>query len=495
MPNGRLNIGIGEGAATVWNPQQAVQNFNNIIQTRQAKQAAEQAELAKELASVKMDGLRNDADRQSFLTKYQDLKNQAIIAQQQRDPMKKAMAKAQIQQGLLGLQDYVGRSKQAGQRDNSILSSLSDPMKRHNYTDDSVTQAIGNTKLALDDPNYKPDYTFLNRQVDHNKINDEFTKANKLALTQSQWSNPIESTDKQGNKNGVVIYNQRQLTPEQLLANHAHMYDTDDDIKQSLEQRYPDVKGANANETKMLRIRQNALDRGDLVQDANGALQTAIVEKSRPTFKPDRAPDLYYEHRDYAQANPLTQPKANDPTYFQDLSERMRQGIETKKNNGSGEEFNNQLANNPDYLHGLTINKDNPKAVVLTVPAKYHQVKNPNTDEGQPEYVRAVETPSYKVTLDSTDPTQWHAGFARVYRDITGDATAAPSKAMTQGGKGKVAGGLTNPNQRPTQTAPSGKGKTATMQQINSLVGKKEYAGYTAKELADYYKSLGYTIK
>lgn len=311
MPNGRLNIGVGEGGATVWNPQQAVQSFNNIIQTRQAKQAAEQAELAKELASVKMDGLRNDADRQSFVQQYQQLKDQGKMSLQERDPLKRAMAKANIKQGLLNLQDYVGRSKQAGQRDNEILRTLSDPNKRHNYNDDGVQQAIANTKLALNDPNFKPDYTFLSRRVDDAKENEKFSKANKLGLSQSQWSNPIESTDKQGNKNGVVIYNQRQLTPEQLLANHAHMYDTDDDIKQSLEQRYPDVKGANANETKMLRIRQNALDRGDLVQDTNGALQTAIVEKSRPTFRPDREPDRFYEH--YAFSHKDDNTRAEQP--------------------------------------------------------------------------------------------------------------------------------------------------------------------------------------
>ncbi len=44
---------------------------------------------------------------------------------------------------------------------------------------------------------------------------------------------------------------------------------------------------------------------------------------------------------------------------------------------------------------------------------------------------------------------------------------------------------------KPTQSS----GKTATTAQIKELVGKKGFEGYTEKELIDYYKSQGYTVK
>lgn len=312
MPNGKLNIGINEGDATVWNPQPAIQQFTNLLAQRQAKQQQEQAEIAKELASVRPDGLRNDADREAFFKQYQDIKNQGIAAQYERDPMKKAMAKAQVRQGMLNLQDYVNRSKQAGQRDNAFLTTASNPETRHKLTDDSVTKGIANTKLALTDPNYQSDYTFLQRQVDHNKINDEFQKLNDYNLKQTQWSDPIQSqgVDRQGNKTGVVVYNQRQLTPDQILANQAHLYDVNDDVKESLEQRYGNIQGSTPAETKMMRIRQNAIDRGDLKLGANGELQSNLIEKSKPTFKPDREPDRFYEHYNYEHRNDNTSPVA-----------------------------------------------------------------------------------------------------------------------------------------------------------------------------------------
>lgn len=124
-------------------------------------------------------------------------------------------------------------------------------------------------------------------------------------------------------------------------------------------------------------------------------------------------------------------------TYFQNLSEAMRTGVP-----GSGEEFNQQIANNPAYLHGLAIDNTDPKAVHITIPAKMKEVpvEDP-TDTNKKVMTRVVDKPAYKVTLDSTDPSQWTAGFARVYKDLTGDASAGISKARTVSGKGKVAGG------------------------------------------------------
>lgn len=136
--------------------------------------------------------------------------------------------------------------------------------------------------------------------------------------------------------------------------------------------------------------------------------------------------------------------KPIDPTYFQDLSERMRTGVP-----GSGEEFNNQVANNPAYLKGLKLDNSNPKAVVITVPAKYKDVDKKDANGVIIGKERKVDKPAYNVTLDSTDPNQWHSGFSRVYKDLTGDNTAIPSKAMTQSGKGEVPGGLQNPEQPP----------------------------------------------
>jgi hypothetical protein len=153
-------------------------------------------------------------------------------------------------------------------------------------------------------------------------------------------------------------------------------------------------------------------------------------------------PDKFYEHAMWRLDHPTaSQQAANAPTYFDDLSERMRTGVP-----GSGEEFSQNLAQNPDYKKGLKIDDTNPKAVRITVPAKYKfdpkQVETDDNGKPIPNSGRVVVKPAYTAVLDKTDPNQWTAGFSRIYKDVTGDQNANPTKAMTIYGKGKVPGGL-----------------------------------------------------
>lgn len=183
---------------------------------------------------------------------------------------------------------------------------------------------------------------------------------------------------------------------------------------------------------------------GKAITDFSSRLDANVEQKKVRDYNPDRL-DLATQRLQLAQERADKGTKPVDPTYFQDLSERMRTGVE-----GSGEEFAQQVAQNPlykngEHFSGVKFDTRNPKQVIVTVPPKYKDIVDPDSKERA--LIRVVDKPSYKVTLDSTDPNQWNSGFARLYKDVTGDATATPSKAMTQGGKGKVAGGLSNINQ------------------------------------------------
>jgi len=186
---------------------------------------------------------------------------------------------------------------------------------------------------------------------------------------------------------------------------------------------------------------------GKFMTDA-GNYGKSLISTSRdvtPAFTPYQLFEMNWKKN-----HPNGDKVPDKPTYFQDLSERMRTGV-----SGSGEEFNQQVANNPAYLHGIGIDNSDPKSVVITVPAKMKDsavdVTDPATGNITKKQERVVAQPSYKVTLDSTDPQQWTAGFAKIYKDLTGDATASPSRALTTSGKGKVAGGLSPVGKQSTQ--------------------------------------------
>lgn len=178
---------------------------------------------------------------------------------------------------------------------------------------------------------------------------------------------------------------------------------------------------------------------GKFISDA-GKYGSSLVNKTT-----DVTPDKYLLHLQQKEQFDKEHPKPTKedaPTYFQDLSERMRTGVP-----GSGEELNQWIGTNPDYGHGFNVDNSNPSAVKITVPAKYtFNGKGGGKDEDGNDITdknakRKLVKPSYMVTLDSTNPEQWTAGLAKVYHDVTGEPVNL-TKAQTPYGRGKVPNGM-----------------------------------------------------
>lgn len=158
------------------------------------------------------------------------------------------------------------------------------------------------------------------------------------------------------------------------------------------------------------------------------------------------------------------QAQTNAPTYFQDLSERMRTGVK-----GSGEEFAQQVKQNPAY-RGQPVQYDlnNPKSVKIAIPTQYkYEPKNQDADDKG----FVVVKPGYTTVLDSTNPDQWAAGFAKIYKDVTGDASAIPSKSMTPYGKGHVPGGQSYENAKGKISPQDFNAKWAKLPKGGTLIG------------------------
>lgn len=306
MGNGRLDIGIGQGGATVWNPNVAVQNFGNILAQQKQQQEADNAAIAAELSKVKSDGLRNDADRQYFLNKYNEIKNNAIATAGERNSVKKALAQAQTRDALMGLQQYVQRSKAQGAAEHAFgRQYMTNPTP---WSDEAIANYRKSIASPLDSPDVIKDFTTQQRVIDHAKVEAALKKMHNDALTKTPWSNPIQAggTIMQGNKKGIITYQKRELPVDQILANDAHLYDIDRNVQHSIDQRYAAIQGSTPDETKMLRIKQAAIDRGDLAQGANGALVSKVAGEHNRKFNVDRAPDPFYAHRAYEASHPLT---------------------------------------------------------------------------------------------------------------------------------------------------------------------------------------------
>lgn len=317
MGNGRLAIGVGEGEATVFNSQPAIQQFGNILAQRKAEQDKKDQMLINQMSQLKPDQLRQ-GDKEDYLNKYNDWKNTQINANNlPRNSKNRLDALASAQQKYSDLGTFISQSKQEAQGEHQLAQTRL--LHPHLFADDVDPRLTRSMASPMSSPDFIPanSYPTLERYVDHEKVNSAFDKAYDAGLKQQSWGNPMQSQgkDKQGNKTGVVVHNERAIDPSQVLNIAAHIYDLDPNTKVSIDKRYADIQGQNPGETKMLRLRQNAIDRGDLILKPDGTLANGerTVEKSKPEFKANYKPDNYYAHFDYRMANKEQTPPS-EPT-------------------------------------------------------------------------------------------------------------------------------------------------------------------------------------
>ncbi len=291
-----LQIGINLGGAQEFQGNPGLQAFTNLLAQKQLERERERQQIVQQMGQLKPGDLRNDADRQVYYDKYNDWKNSAIQAQNEQNPSKKMDLQGQALSKYNELGGFVGESKKRGALENGLANQFMQDNFRHQFTDDAVNQFVKSRQLAVNDPNLV-NTDLLSRQPDHQKVEDAYDAANQAALKQQEWSNPISTVgrDKQGNKTGVIVHNERSVDPADLLTYQKHMYDINRDVAASIDQRYGNIQGSNPEETKMMRVRQAAIDRGDLVVGKHGELQSGINEKTKPEFKTDwrpRAPTI-----------------------------------------------------------------------------------------------------------------------------------------------------------------------------------------------------------
>jgi len=316
MAGNHLLIGQGIGEASTFDPNYAIQQFGNVLAQKKAEQAKKDQDLINQASKLNPEAIR-DADRQDYINKYNDWKQSQMNANQLPANSRQRLDQlANAQQKYNALNNFIYESKKEAANEHGVSNMLL--QNPHMFSDEAHGQIIKSMQSPMSHSDFIPgnDYNRLERYVDHTKVDDGFDKANKELLKQQEWSNPIQSQgkDRQGNKTGVVVHNERQVEPEDLLATHAHMYTISPYIRASIDKRYADINGSTPQETMMLRLRQNAIDRGDLTVGANGQLQTAVNEKTKPEFKPNYAPDKFYEHQlwklEHADGGQVAQPEA-----------------------------------------------------------------------------------------------------------------------------------------------------------------------------------------
>jgi len=296
--------GIGTGEAQVFNTGNTINLYARQLQMQQSKRAAEEQSLANELQTVKIDGVR-EPDREDFFKQYQGLKDIAAKIPYERDNFARAQLKAEVNKKLLELNDFAQRSKTYGKQYTDFQGKLLDSRLRDQFKDDAVEAVQLSNKLPMRDQRFIKDFTGLARQVDAEKIDKTLSGIDATLLKKSQWGNPVQTRGAQGDKNGLMVYNKREVAPAEQMAAYANIYDTEPNFRKYLQDQYPDVFLNNDSKTaKALAIKDYADKRR-----ATGTLS----ESTAPQFKPNYKPENWKEKMMFAEMLRRSRPdKAKD---------------------------------------------------------------------------------------------------------------------------------------------------------------------------------------
>jgi hypothetical protein len=152
---------------------------------------------------------------------------------------------------------------------------LLDPNVRDRFDDAVIERIVKSGSLAKDDPNYIRDMNQFQIRPDLSKLAKDLDALDKNLIQSSQWSVPITEKAKQGNIEGVYVYNTRAIDPKAQATAYASLFDLDRKFQAGLREMFPDLAGLPKEQLKAQAIPL-------LVQ------QRVREESSKPTFQPDK---------------------------------------------------------------------------------------------------------------------------------------------------------------------------------------------------------------
>lgn len=477
MGVGHLDIGEGLGDAKAFNPSPAIQEYAGMLQQRKVKSDADNKYLNEQLAQVKPDGLRNDADRSNFLANYAKVKQAAIDAENISDPIKKSMEIANVKQRFLDLNTYVDKSKTQGIKEKAWATAYQ--LNPSAWSDEAIAAHQNSYKSAVDSPNIVDDYTTLARRIDPNKIEQEQKGIEQEHLKNTKWGMPTITNSNVAGRQAAFIQNSRVVDPATLYEDAMHRFDAKGDFEHYIRQSYPDVF-ANNNPyiAKALAVKQYIDGRG------------TIAEYSKPEEKvapiPPK-PDNFYAHYNYELANPKvsgTSAASNSPIYRQKWVDDMLSGVPN-----SGQILMEKLKADPAYNGELKVGKVGDK-LYFNIPEKRKWDAKIKDDGGNVIGGWETISPKRQVEVDPKNPNA-KVKLNELVNQLTGEKVDI-SALETPGGKKHIGNTPDNHSSGSKKVIFTNKtGKKLTQYDVEKAASA---AGYTVKEYLNEIKKAGIKI-
>ena len=240
MADGGANTsrGMGRGAAQVYNTSGPVNMYARLMYQQQLRRAAETKALTDEFGKLTPEGIRQQ-DIPIFVEQVGKWKNASIEANNERDPVKKAIKTQEAEQEKLksyALKDY---SKSEGKKRSDFASSMLIPNNRDNFVPEAIDIFRETDKYNVNDPRYLSDLTTLQQQIDGSTTMAEIAKINKVLLDATQPTR-VERKGNEGNRVGTFVSNNKKIPPQKQIDAMSLAFRVSPKLRAGLRQYYPE---------------------------------------------------------------------------------------------------------------------------------------------------------------------------------------------------------------------------------------------------------------
>lgn len=234
-----ISQGIGHGEAQIYNTQNAVNTYARTLAQQQAKRDAEQKALQDDLAKVKIDGIRQ-GDIPEFTNKYSEAKDIHAKLVSAKNSADKIKFDREFKTKMLELGEIAQDSKALAKGEEVFTGVLLNPNARDRYKEDSVSQFQLSKTLSRKDPRFIRDLTKLEQQVDLSAIMGDMDKIDKTLIESEKWvRNEAKAT--QGNRSGVLVSQQRAVSPEKQAVAYGAEFDLNPKFRVAMRQMFPQL--------------------------------------------------------------------------------------------------------------------------------------------------------------------------------------------------------------------------------------------------------------
>jgi len=241
MAIGAANIsrGMGRGAAQVYDTSGPVNMYARLMYQQQLRRAAETKALTDEFGKLTPEGIRPQ-DVEIFVEQVGKWKNASIEANNERDPVKKAIKTQEAEQEKIKSYVLKDFSKSEKKKNSDFASSMLIPSNRDNYLDEAIDIFRESDKYNVNDPRYKiRDLTTLQQQIDGSTTMAEIAKINKVLLDAAQPTR-VERKGNEGNRVGTFVSNNKQIPSQIQIDAMSLAFRVNPKLRAGLRQYYPE---------------------------------------------------------------------------------------------------------------------------------------------------------------------------------------------------------------------------------------------------------------